>query len=30
MPVFAISATSGEGIDAWVDWLKGKVLTKVN
>lgn len=30
MPVFAISATSGEGIDAWVDWLKGMISEKLS
>ena len=28
MPVFSISATSGEGIDLWVDWLKGQILAQ--
>jgi hydrogenase nickel incorporation protein HypB len=28
MPVFQISARTGEGLDPWIDWLKSKVAQK--
>jgi hydrogenase nickel incorporation protein HypB len=28
MPVFDVSAKTGEGFDAWIAWLKGKVTAK--
>jgi len=28
MPVFPISATTGEGMEAWIGWLKNKVCVK--
>ncbi len=28
MPVFEVSARTGEGLDAWIDWLKGKIVSK--
>ncbi len=29
MDIFSISAKSGEGFDAWLDWLKSKVVAKI-
>ena len=29
MPVFEISARTGEGLDAWIAWLKGKISSKL-
>jgi len=28
MPVFEVSARTGEGLDEWIDWLKGKIASK--
>ena len=28
MPVYQLSAKSGEGFDGWIDWLKGQVAAK--
>ena len=28
MPIFEISAQTGEGLDAWIDWLKERVAAK--
>ena len=30
MPVFEISAKTGEGFDAWIEWLKGKIKSKTH
>ena len=29
MPVFEISARSGEGMEGWIEWLKGKIRSKL-
>lgn len=29
MPIYRMSSKTGEGLDAWVDWLKGKVAEKL-
>jgi hydrogenase nickel incorporation protein HypB len=29
MPVFEISARTGEGLDAWIEWLKEKISSKL-
>jgi hydrogenase nickel incorporation protein HypB len=29
MPVFEMSARTGEGLDAWIAWLKGKINSKL-
>ena len=29
MPVFEISARTGAGMDAWIEWLKGKIRSKL-
>jgi hydrogenase nickel incorporation protein HypB len=30
MPIFEISARTGEGLDPWVDWLRTRVAAKLN
>ena len=29
IPVFEISAKTGDGLDLWIDWLKGQIRKKL-